>query len=270
MRVAVQHPGALRPGEQEPAVEQGRVVAGLLVALADDLGEGGAVHPLADQDVAGLRDDLGDVEVGVVQVGVPEEPLGLGLDRVVELLGHPLLELGEHRLDVQSGHQHAEEPPSRASWLKSLISALPTPGYCTFTATARPSCQTARCTCPMDAAAAAGRRTTRSSRASPRRGTSPAPCGRSPRAAGSGLLQPGQRGAVRPGDLRRQRRLEDREHLAELHRPALELAEHREQLLGGPGLDLHRHGLGRSPEGALPHAEGGAPREADGEGRQLC
>lgn len=125
MRVAVQHPGALRPGEQEPAVEQGRVVAGLLVALADDLGEGGAVHPLADQDVAGLRDDLGDVEVGVVQVGVPEEPLGLGLDRVVELLGHPLLELGEHRLDVQSGHQHAEEPPSRASWLKSLISALP-------------------------------------------------------------------------------------------------------------------------------------------------
>ena len=31
--------------------------------------------------------------------------------------------------------------------------ASPTPGYCTFTATARPSWVMARCTCPIDAAA---------------------------------------------------------------------------------------------------------------------
>ena len=32
-----------------------------------------------------------------------------------------------------------------------MVSAIP--GYCTFTATARPSCVIARCTCPIDAAA---------------------------------------------------------------------------------------------------------------------
>ena len=42
----------------------------------------------------------------------------------------------------------------RLSWFKSLISALPAPGYWILTATWRPSCQTARCTWPMDAAAA--------------------------------------------------------------------------------------------------------------------
>ncbi len=47
-------------------------------------------------------------------------------------------------------------PKSRAkrlSWLKSLISALPTPGYWILTATWRPSCHTPRCTCPIEAAA---------------------------------------------------------------------------------------------------------------------
>ena len=42
----------------------------------------------------------------------------------------------------------------RLSWFKSLISALPAPGYWILTATWRPSCQTARCTWPMEAAAA--------------------------------------------------------------------------------------------------------------------
>ena len=40
----------------------------------------------------------------------------------------------------------------RPNWLKSLISALPAPGYWILTKP-RPSCQTARCTWPMDAAA---------------------------------------------------------------------------------------------------------------------
>ena len=48
-------------------------------------------------------------------------------------------------------------PPSnraaRAIWRRSERSASPAPGYCTLTATSRPSCQTARCTWPMDAAA---------------------------------------------------------------------------------------------------------------------
>ena len=43
---------------------------------------------------------------------------------------------------------------ARLSWLKSLSRALPAPGYWIFTATWRPSRQTARCTWPIDAAAA--------------------------------------------------------------------------------------------------------------------
>ena len=43
------------------------------------------------------------------------------------------------------------------------------------------------------------------------------------------------------GQLVGQRRLEDRHRLAELHRPALELAEGAEELLGGALLDLGQH-----------------------------
>ena len=43
---------------------------------------------------------------------------------------------------------------ARAIWRRSARNASPAPGYCTLTATSRPSCQTARCTCPMEAAAA--------------------------------------------------------------------------------------------------------------------
>ena len=42
----------------------------------------------------------------------------------------------------------------RLTWLRSPISALPAPGYWILTATSRPSCHTARCTWPIEAAAA--------------------------------------------------------------------------------------------------------------------
>ena len=56
-----------------------------------------------------------------------------------------------------------------------------------------------------------------------------------------GVLEPGQLLAVGAGDLLGQRGLEHRQRLAELHRPALELAERAEQLLGGALLDLAHH-----------------------------
>ena len=59
------------------------------------------------------------------------------------------------------------------------------------------------------------------------------------------LLQPGERLAVGAGEVLGQGRLEDRHGLAELHRPALELAEHLEQLLGGARLHLGGDDLGR-------------------------
>ena len=52
------------------------------------------------------------------------------------------------------GIQPAATRPTRATWVKSEISASPAPGYCTLTATSRPSAHTARCTCPIEAAAA--------------------------------------------------------------------------------------------------------------------
>ena len=48
----------------------------------------------------------------------------------------------------------ANSRATRLSWLKSLSSARPAPGYWIFTATSRPSRQRARCTCPIEAAAA--------------------------------------------------------------------------------------------------------------------
>ncbi len=44
---------------------------------------------------------------------------------------------------------------SMPAFCMSARIASATPGYWIFTATARPSCSTARCTCPMEAAAEA-------------------------------------------------------------------------------------------------------------------
>ena len=52
------------------------------------------------------------------------------------------------------GIQPAATRATRATWLRSLSRAGPAPGYCTLTATSRPSFQTARCTWPIEAAAA--------------------------------------------------------------------------------------------------------------------
>ena len=133
----------------------------------------------------------------------------------------------------------------RDSWVKSAISAPPAPGYCSFTATSRPSDQTARWTWPM---LRRGRRRV----VEGQEPVAPAaaellvehPVHRRDRHRRRGFLQPGQRLAVRGGDVFGQRRLEHRQRLAELHRAALELAEHGEQLLGGARLQFGGH-LGR-------------------------
>jgi hypothetical protein len=87
------------------------------------------------------------------------------------------------------------------------------------------------------------------------------------RQRGGRLLEFGQRGAVRAGDLGRQRCLEDRQHLAHLHGAALELAEHLEQLLRGALLDLEGDHLGGPADRPLPHSESGAAGESERQGR---
>jgi hypothetical protein len=84
------------------------------------------------------------------------------------------------------------------------------------------------------------------------------------------LLQLDQGLAVRAGDLLGHGGLEDGQLLAELHRPALELAEHGEQLFGGLLLQLGVDLLGRPAGQLLADAEGGAPCSAQRQGSQPC
>src|SRR5690606_28410800 len=83
------------------------------------------------------------------------------------------------------------------------------------------------------------------------------------------LLELGQRRAIGARDLLRKSRLEDRQGLAELHRAALELAEHLEELLGGALLKLAAdkfRGLAHDPLAESPRRP---PGEAERERGQL-
>ena len=78
-----------------------------------------------------------------------------------------------------------------------------------------------------------------------------------------GVLQLGQRLAVGADQLIGQRGLEDAHGLAELHRAALELAEHREDLVGGTPLHLVEHRLRGRADDALADAERRTSGESD-------
>ena len=84
-----------------------------------------------------------------------------------------------------------------------------------------------------------------------------------------GLLELGERGPVRPGQLLGHRGLHDRQGLTELHRAALELPENGEQLFGRAGLQLGGDGLGRSPTHPLAHAHGDPAGVPQGQADEL-
>jgi hypothetical protein len=74
------------------------------------------------------------------------------------------------------------------------------------------------------------------------------------------LLQLDQSLPVRSGDLLRNRGLEHRQGLPELHRPALELAEDGEQLLGGALLEFGGDVVGGPSGQTLAETQRGATR----------
>jgi hypothetical protein len=78
-----------------------------------------------------------------------------------------------------------------------------------------------------------------------------------------GLLELCECSAIRPCDLLGQRRLEDGQRLPELHRAALELAEHLEQLLRRALLQLAAHDLRRLPADPFADAPCGPSGEAE-------
>jgi len=131
-------------------------------------------------------------------------------------------------------------------WLMSLSRAGPAPGYWILTATSRPSFQTPRTDL--------GRQHLVDDLG---------------RQRGGAVLQLGEHHPVGRRELLGKGRLEDRQRLPELHRAALELPQHLEELLGRAGLQLGGDELGRLAPHPLAEAEGGAPGEAQRQRGQL-
>lgn len=75
--VTVQSSGAAGAGQQEPDQEQPGAVPLLLRAVGDDLRQRGGADPAGDQDAVLDREDVRDVAVGVVPVGVGGGGLGV-------------------------------------------------------------------------------------------------------------------------------------------------------------------------------------------------
>ena len=234
VRIPVQQPSPRRPGEQEPHEQDARPVALLLAAVADDLRQRRAVHPLGDQDMLRAHHHTGHVDVGITRVRIGEGLLRGGLEKVVELFGDPVAQLVEQRLDVEPGHQQPEHPPGPAQ-LVEVTDQRPSGAWVLDLHRDPAAVAPDRLVDLPDGCRGGGRVVELGEVVPPGlaqvfgQHLMHAASGQRRR----GLLQLGQRGAVRPGDLGRQRRLEDRQRLAELHGAALELAEHPEDLVGG-------------------------------------
>ena len=144
---------------------------------------------------------------------------------------------------------------TRAIWRRSPISASPAPGYCTLTATSRPSFHR-----PLVDLADAGR----GGRAAVEPDQVVGPVG--PEVGGQlvahrlgrhrrrVVLQAGEVLPVGRHQLVGQGGLEHAQRLAELHRPALELAERLEELLGRALLHLGEHRVRRGAAQPPPEA----------------
>ena len=268
VRVCVQQAGAGRAGQQELQIPAGTEVTFGLAAVDDQSRQRHPLQPLADDHMRVGGDHLGDGEHRVAAERLGELSLGLRLQPVVELLDHPGLQLFQDRLDVQPGDPPGGHPghPGHLVQVRDQRLAGPRvlhlhrhrPAVAPDAAMHLPDRGSRRRLVVELAEQLAPPR--------PQLGGQHPVHGRRRHRRGR-VLQLGQRGAVRPGQLLGQRRLEDAHRLAELHRPALELAEHPEQLVGGAGLDLGSNQFGRPAPDPLPQPEGGAPGEAE---RQCC
>ena len=256
---------------QEPDEQQPVVVALLLGALADHPGQrAGALHPLGDQHGAGLLHHVGHHDVVVVAELGGEGPLGLGLELVVELLDRARLHLGDQRADVEPRDERPEAAGDPAELAQVGGQGLGRAGVLHLDGHLAAVDPGAAVHLP-DRGGGGGL------------GVEPDQVVLPVRAQlagedlahghgghrGRGVLQPGQLLAVRRRDLVGQRGLEDRHRLAELHRPALEVAQGAEQLLGGALLHLGQHRLGRGAADALAEAQGGAAGVPEGERGEL-
>ncbi len=253
VRVGVEHAGARRPGEEEPHEQLAVVISLLLAAAVDHRRERGrALEPLGDQHLAPDGDHVGDDDVGIVAERLGEGALGLRLEGVVELVGGPRLELLDQRLHLDARDQRPDRAGEPGELSEIGVQGLPGAGVLHLDRDLTPVAPAAavhladagggrRPAVEPDQVVLPGRAEVERDLVADRLG----------RHRGSGVLEPGELRAVRRGELVGEGGLEHRHRLPELHRPALELAQGAEQLLGGPLLDLAHHGLGRLAAEAL-------------------
>ena len=189
--------------------------------------------------MVGDRDHPRYPDVLVARVGCGEGFLGGSFQPVIEFLCHPISQLGEQRLGVQAGHEHAEKPGNAAqlvkiadqcpacAWVLDLDGNLPPVAPDAAVHLADRGC--------------GGRLVVEIGEAVPPLFAHVArehlvhSLGRQRRC---GFLQLGQGSPVRAGDLRGQCGLEDGYRLPELHGAALELAKDLEDLRCCPQLNF--------------------------------
>ena len=209
-------------------------VALFLGALTDDLRQRDAVDPFLDDDLRGAGHDMRHDEIRVALVGLGEGALIVGLEPVVEFHLGALDQLVDHALHVGAGGelpQHADHPLHGLQVGAQRLVGAGVLDLDRDLAAVGPH--------RLVHLADAGRRDRLVvERAEPLpplgaqlRVEDPVHLGRGQR---RGLpLQLGQRLAVGLAVLLGDRGLHDRQRLADLHRAALEFAEHGEELLGG-------------------------------------
>ena len=145
VRIGGKAPRAIQRPEEEAVHDLTEPVA-LGVGQLLDVVEPHPVHVFGDQyALAGkLRHDLRDHDKRMPAPSARERAVRLRLDLVVQLLREPLTNLLCHRLRVHAGRERLRQSQQQTQVLQSARTALAMPGYCTLTATRRPSCSRAR------------------------------------------------------------------------------------------------------------------------------
>ena len=154
MRIRMQEPHPRRTRKQETDHHDARPVPLSGRAAGDDPRQREAIQPFTDQHVVADPDHTRDTHIRVTGVAGGESLLGGSFPPVIQLLSHPVPQLGEQRLDVQARHEPAEKPGKTAQLAEIADQRPARTRVLDLDGHRRPSCQTARCTCPMDAAAA--------------------------------------------------------------------------------------------------------------------
>lgn len=244
MRVGVQESGAGGAGEKEAGEQLTCSVALFGCAVGDHVGERDPTHPLGHEHLIALVHHVGHHHIGVTRELRRVLALCLCFQSVVQLLGHPVAQLGDERLDVHAGDERPEQPGEAAQLGEVRQKGLARSRVLHLDGDSAPVVPHG--SVYLADGGGSGRFVLElHEELAPLRTQLLLQHGmdRAHRHGRSGFLEFGQRRPVGPGDLLGQRGFEDGEGLPELHGAALELAQNLEELLRGALLHLARHDL---------------------------